>query len=83
MKRRRLLVAVALLVSLQGSLLPGDGEAHDSSYCGQSEDGYTIVTHFEREWNDAHGHWHEYSHRRWGGWPIHPNEVKLCPHGLP
>lgn len=79
MKRRRLLVAVALLVSLQSVLLPGDGGAHPSSYCGHRQSGYTIVTRFERHWNNSAGHVHEYSHRRWGGWPVHPNETKLCP----
>lgn len=80
MKRRRVLVAVALLVSLQGALLPGDVEAHPSSYCGHGSSGYTIVTRFERQWWGREGHWHEYSHRRWGGWDIHPREAKLCPH---
>ncbi len=85
MKRRRLLVAVTLLFALQAAALPGDGESHDSSYCGQTQDGYTITTRFEAEWNDGTVHWHEYSHRRWGGdgWEIHPREVKMCPHGLP
>ncbi len=79
MTRRRLVVVVALLVSLQGALLPGDGEAHYSSYCGHGESGYTIVTRFERHWNDRNGHWHENSHRRWGAWEIHGREVKPCP----
>ncbi len=83
MRRRRLFIVVALLLSLQGALLPGDGEAHFSSYCGQSQDGYTITTRFEGEWDDGAGHWHVYSHRRWDAWEIHEREVKLCPHGLP
>ncbi len=80
MKRRRLLVLVALLVSLQGTLLPGDGEAHYSSYCGHGRDGYTITTRFEGEANDGPRHWHWYSHRRWDAWEIHPREAKLCHH---
>ncbi len=78
MKRRRLLVVVALLASLQGALLPGDVEAHPSSYCGHQSDGWTIVTKFVRHWNEGRIHRHEYSHERWGGWKIHPNEVKDC-----
>lgn len=80
MKRRRRIVALALLMSLQGALLPGDGAAHPSSYCGHGKDGHTIQTRFERHWNDDRGrHWHENSHLRWGAWHVHPNEVKQCP----
>ncbi|MDP8928808.1 MAG: hypothetical protein M3O70_09595 [Actinomycetota bacterium] len=80
MKRRTMLVAIALLMSLEAALLPAVGQAHQSYYCGHGSSGYTIVTRFERHWNGREGHWHENSHRRWGGWEYHPREVKLCHH---
>ncbi|MDQ3932461.1 MAG: hypothetical protein M3252_06460 [Actinomycetota bacterium] len=80
MKRRRILVAVTLLFALQAAALPGDLEAHPSTYCGHGSSGYTITSRFEREWWAPDGHYHEYSHRRWGGWEIHPRVVKPCPH---
>lgn len=79
MTRRRLLVVVALLVSLQGALLPGDGEAHYSSYCGHGESGYTIVTRYVG-WKNQGGHWHHYRHQRWGAWDVHDPVWQLCNH---
>lgn len=78
MKRRRLLVAVTLLLVLQAALLPGDVEAHPSSYCGHDVDGYTVATRYVNWRNDRHGHWHLFRHQRYRAWDVHQPVWKLC-----
>lgn len=69
---------LGVLVALQGALLPGDGHAHDSSYCGHEEDGYTIVTRYVASRDDQQGHWHQYRHLRYGMWDVHEPVWMLC-----
>lgn len=81
MKTRRLLklvLTLTLLLVLQAALLPGDGDAHDSAYCGHGEDGYTIATRWIADGNDASGHWHQYEHLRWAAWRVHEPVWQIC-----
>lgn len=77
MKRRWLLVAIALLVSVEAALLPAVGQAHPSAYCGHGSDGYTITSRYIGFRNQGRTHVHIYEHRRWNTWVIHYDE-KVC-----
>ena len=63
--RTRLLGTAIVLTLLLTMLFAGTSQAHPSTYCGHSQDGYVYYTIFHSHWNLGYVHIHKYRHYRY------------------